>query len=232
MSNQPQSPTPEARPAMICVHCERQIKPPSDESPSWWTDDDKYLPGLCQHNPTGRHHEPRAQSTPPEQPYEPFNTSGTMLPPSPEMIDAVIDEADFAAQPEAVRMPIERICVCGHEECGHTEYGCAFEVARDCTCDCAKFRLSENSQAVILAHKIMDRNFIDPDDDLAVLARQLIRAEESKHAERAAHERTKEEGEVDKIMRSVYHRMFHRAVEEYKKAEAELEAMKEKYEKC
>ena len=36
--------------------------------------------------------------------------------------------------------------------------------------------MSEKEQAIILANKVLDRPYGDPDDDLAVLARQLLRA--------------------------------------------------------
>lgn len=37
-------------------------------------------------------------------------------------------------------------------------------------------RLSEKEQAIILANKILDRPSVDPDGNLAVLSRQLLRA--------------------------------------------------------
>jgi hypothetical protein len=37
-------------------------------------------------------------------------------------------------------------------------------------------QLSEKGEAIILANKILDRPYADPDDDLAVLSRQLLRA--------------------------------------------------------
>ena len=36
--------------------------------------------------------------------------------------------------------------------------------------------MSEKEDAIILANKVLDRINADPDDDLAVLARQLLRA--------------------------------------------------------
>jgi hypothetical protein len=36
--------------------------------------------------------------------------------------------------------------------------------------------MSEKEEAIVLANKILDRPYGDPDDDLAVLARQLLRA--------------------------------------------------------
>lgn len=39
-------------------------------------------------------------------------------------------------------------------------------------------KLTEREQAVRLAHKVLDRVSADPDDDLAMLARQLLRADE------------------------------------------------------
>jgi hypothetical protein len=36
--------------------------------------------------------------------------------------------------------------------------------------------MSEKQDAIILANKVLDRIDADPDDDLAVLARQLLRA--------------------------------------------------------
>lgn len=38
--------------------------------------------------------------------------------------------------------------------------------------------MTETEQAVILANKILDRVHADPDDDMAVMARQLLRAME------------------------------------------------------
>lgn len=38
--------------------------------------------------------------------------------------------------------------------------------------------MTERDDALKLAHRILDRPHADPDDDLAVLARQLIRARE------------------------------------------------------
>ena len=45
---------------MTCKHCQREIHAPDDEHP-WWWDDDKFLSGLCQHNPRSRYHEPMQQ---------------------------------------------------------------------------------------------------------------------------------------------------------------------------
>lgn len=36
--------------------------------------------------------------------------------------------------------------------------------------------MSEKDEAIILANKVLDRPNADPDDDLAILARQLLRA--------------------------------------------------------
>ncbi len=38
--------------------------------------------------------------------------------------------------------------------------------------------MTEKEDAVFLANKILDRQYGDPDDDLGVLARQLLRREE------------------------------------------------------
>jgi hypothetical protein len=38
--------------------------------------------------------------------------------------------------------------------------------------------ISETDEAVIIANKILDRVNADPDDDLAILARQFLRARE------------------------------------------------------
>ncbi len=42
----------------------------------------------------------------------------------------------------------------------------------------AKHLIDERGRALILAAAVLDRHFGDPDDDLAVLARQLTRAQE------------------------------------------------------
>lgn len=36
----------------------------------------------------------------------------------------------------------------------------------------------ERTKAIVLANKVLDRDAADPDDDLAVLSRQLLRAQE------------------------------------------------------
>ncbi len=39
--------------------------------------------------------------------------------------------------------------------------------------------MTELEEAIIIANKVLDRNFADPDDDLAILARQFLRSRES-----------------------------------------------------
>lgn len=38
--------------------------------------------------------------------------------------------------------------------------------------------MSENDEATVIANRVLDRPSADPDDDLAILARQLLRARE------------------------------------------------------
>lgn len=47
--------------------------------------------------------------------------------------------------------------------------------------------ITEREQALLLANAILDRNFDDPDDDLAILARQLLRRTEELEAYKAAY---------------------------------------------
>jgi hypothetical protein len=39
--------------------------------------------------------------------------------------------------------------------------------------------MTELEEAIALANKILDRNYADPDDDLAILSRQFLRAREA-----------------------------------------------------
>lgn len=48
-------------------------------------------------------------------------------------------------------------------------------------------RSAERQRALELAERILDRPNADPDDDLAVLARQLIRAQEEINSLRQRH---------------------------------------------
>lgn len=68
---------------------------------------------------------------------------------------------------------------------------CEAEVLRDWN-DRTTSRLKEADFAVILANKILDRRSADPDDDLAVLARQVLRAYERISKLRAALTRIEE----------------------------------------
>lgn len=54
-------------------------------------------------------------------------------------------------------------------------------------------KFAEHDQAIILANKILNRTNGDPDDDLAVLSRQLLRAHESREVVRGERDKARKE---------------------------------------